>query len=341
VFVPHPSKLRRLTLAAALALVALLAMAAHASASVDLEKVGDVNGDGRPDYSIVVIAPGTIYDGAWVLFGTAAPQSYQIPPAPGAGFQVKRAGTNPLLHSLTNIGDFDGDGKDDLLLLADKPYVIYGQASSNTVTAGTSPQTTTLVNGITGTSAGDAIGIGDFNGDHRPDLVVLRTRPPLWLWSSRVSAAVVDGGPRVPSIDVRNDVSTGATRVMSINGSVVCHIVCGESINMPRPVGDINGDGKTDLANYVTTGYVILGRASNATITVGHPDAASILLNITPYLLYGNPIGDVTGDGIDDLAYWDYSGTTPALRAIPGVHTAGGITLSTANSVPVPAVPGS
>lgn len=289
--------------------------------------VGDVNGDGRGDLAIWRPGagagnPASAGTGAlWVVYGTAEPRNQTVPPAPAEGFQIKGAGAVPITGA-KRLGDFDGDGLSDLIVFADRIYVVYGAAGSGTVTLGSGDRSTAIANGIASVTPAQAVAAGDFNGDGKADVLANRSRPPRLMWSQQTGAAVLFGGPRVASYDTR----LPSSRVATINGGVSCTWwgVCGESIVLPTPAGDVNGDGFDDLTNQLNgVPYLALGRTGAPVLAAGQPDAQSLRLTLRPgYVLGSTPVGDVTGDGIAEIPVvkqQDVAG--PNLVLVPGRRT--------------------
>jgi len=244
-------------------------------------------------------SPGAVY----IVYGARTqPVNLTLPVPAGRGFEVKAApGTS--IKTAMRAGDFDRDGFRDLLVLSDHVYIVFGAASSGTVTLGADARSMAIVNGVA-TSPTDALPVGDFNGDGFDDVISIRTKPPKFGWYTQEGAAVLFGGPRVSSYDVRFP----SARVATINGAVSCvWYSCGEGIALPLPIGDVNGDAFADLMNQTTSAYVILGRPGAPELRSGSPDAQTIRFANKPPWLAAVGTGDVTGDGIADLPFTDYS----------------------------------
>ena len=236
----------------------------------------------------------------------------------GASGSPFDAGSSPF--SVT-IGDFNGDGKQDL-------------AFANSVTAGL--VTVMLGNGSGGFSpaagspfaAGTAprsIAVGDFNGDGFQDLVIPNinsgnatillgngsggftqaTGSPIAAGSTPNSVAVADvNGDGKADLIFSNGIVSGTVTVMLGNGSGGFAAASGSPFpagNSPEKVvtGDFNGDGSTDLAvaNY---------GGNNLTILLGNGIGGFVAAAGSPVATGTNPrtiaVGDFNGDGIADLA---------------------------------------
>ncbi len=154
-----------------------------------VSRAGDVNGDGRDDFLVALttadpsgrIDAGRIY----VVFGTDSPAAIDLAQvaAGNGGFVINGATTKDQAgKAVAAIGDFNGDGKADIVVTAPPAaakigtaYVIYGK------TTGTPVELSTIAAGIGGFSivGNDAVsnfnrvaGIGDFNGDGFPDIAL-------------------------------------------------------------------------------------------------------------------------------------------------------------------------
>lgn len=209
-------------------------------------------------------------------------------------------------------GDFDGDGRDDILVSADRsggPNVrIFSVQGSNPV----------LVSSFWGIDdisfrGGTRISAGDINGDGFDDLVV---------------AAGFTGGPRVAIYDGRTVLSGSPTRLVNDffayeptlnNGSYVA-------------VGDFDGDGFADVAfGAGPNGGPRVKVASGKTLTEQGGQAAIGAPMVDFFVGDTNSRGgvrltasDVDGDGVDDLVAAAGQNTTSQVWAYTGKSIAGG-----------------
>ncbi len=178
-----------------------------------------------------------------------------------------------------SVGDFNGDGKTDLVV---------ANSESNTVsvllrnTANTDFDT--KVDVTTGSSPG-SVSVGDFNCDGKTDLAVANN------WSG------------TGSVLYRNAANTGFDpKVDFAPGS--------DSGSSSVSIGDFNGDGKTDLAvanRDSNTVSVLLRNAANT----GFDPKVDVATGSLPISV---SVGDFNGDGKTDLAVANgYSNTVSVL----------------------------
>jgi hypothetical protein len=124
-----------------------------------------------------------------------------------------------------------------------------------------------------------AMAVADFNGDGKPDMVVITVYPQA---SANVFLGNGDGTFQQPL----------TINLPAMNGSETASVA----------VGDLNGDGKADLAigtstEFSSTVSILLG---NGYGTFGAP--VSYPLAPMTYTLYNIAIADFNGDGIPDIA---------------------------------------
>ena len=255
--------------------------------------MGDINGDGKPDLAVANFNSNT----ASILLNTTATGD----PTPTFATKVDfPTGNSPRSVSM---GDINGDGKPDLAVANFNSNDV-SILVNTTATGAPTPTFATQVPFPTGNSP-RSVSMGDINGDGKPDLAVANynsNTASILLNTTATGAPTPTFAPQVPF-------PTG---------------------NKPRSVsmGDINGDGKPDLAT---------ANSVNAT--------ASILLNTTPtgaptptfatkvdFPPAGNPasvsIGDINLDGKPDLATANAFTNTASIL----LHTTPKVTAVTANT---------
>ena len=184
-------------------------------------------------------------------------------------FQAKRDYPTGRRPSAVAIGDLNGDGKPDLATAnanADTVSVLLGRGDGGFEAE---------LEYRTG-SEPSSVAIGDLNGDGKPDLAITNSRYRVDTLSVLVNRG--DG-----TFQLRVDYPTGL-RPASI------------------AIGDLNGDGKADLATANSGTYtvsVLLNRG-DGTFDADHEYPAGS----TPWSI---ALGDLNGDGTSDLATANYS----------------------------------
>jgi len=179
---------------------------------------GDFDGDGHSDILWREAVTGEV--NAWLMNGTAIQSSGAIAYVPDANWGIE--GT----------GDFDGDGRSDILWYNNNTGEVHMYFMNGTAIAGSGP-----VSVVPSSSGWSIVGIGDFDGDAKSDI----------LWYN-------DHGP-----------STGDLFLYRMDGTTIQGIGSGFIGNVPTSlgwsvsdVGDYNGDGKSDILwrNSLTDGVV-------------------------------------------------------------------------------------
>jgi len=176
------------------------------------------------------------------------------------------------IPEVKGMGDVNGDGFDDILALGAPTMIFYGGDPMDTI-----PDLEFYP------YRGAGGGVGDINGDGYADFVLRDPiSPPDTTW-----ARVYFGGA---DVDTVWDVLLRGVISPSVGADYLSH-------------GDINGDGISDI---ICSGGILL------TLYLGSP-----WFNGTPdwwfsefYMLYGyalNTVGDVNGDGCDEILVGEYT----------------------------------
>lgn len=277
-------------------------------------RIGDVTGDGREDLLVVSAGAYQVIDSA-----NGLPISFLARPAGGQ-----------MNFTYTPIGDYDGDGKDDLAYWA--PLSPSNPLNSATVVSGADGSTLLTLPGPLAVGNQDGFGMnrgGDFDGDGRCDLFVVVNGEAKVL-SARTGAVLAQWVPTPPPTntylgieaigDENGDGRDDALLVYSDPALVSRRaIVRAPGVLVPhflyRDCGDVTGDGKVDFfgANTIVAG---------GTLTTAWTAPLSLSNGC-----FG--LGDVDGDGYGDFAigYWTpifqrfdiWSGAT--LTTMPGGTT--------------------
>ena len=224
--------------------------------------IGDLDGDGKADLAVTNRGSNTIS----VLRNTGTPGTI--------GYAAKidfATGSEP---TSVSIGDLDGDGKADLAVTN------WGSTISvlrNTGTLGAISYAA-KVDYATGTSP-RSVAIGDLDGDGRADMAVANS-----INSNTVSVFRNTGTPGAISYAAKVDYATG-TSPWSV------------------AIGDLDGDGKADLAvaNNNINGTLSVFRNTGTPGTISYAAKIDFVTGGYSYPI-SVAIGDLDGDGKADLA---------------------------------------
>jgi len=273
-----------------------------------------------------------------------------------SGQQITNTGIDEMAgRQVENIGDFNGDGRTDLLIsLKGQAYVVYGSDTiqgelnldnlgsagvkiSNVWSPSNSNEYSTYDYYKTSENWG-VVSAGDVNGDGKTDLLVMTGS------GSYPAYKVIYGTDSTAAIDAATAAGTVLTRATTDNGA---YSVATE-VKTVSSVGDVNGDGYADFmisdpytassfngasdARWSGSGYLVFGGANlganiNATTM---SDATGIRIQGARFDNLGytvTGVGDVNGDGIGDFlvgAPENYSISSTAYGTVNNADTSGG-----------------
>ena len=300
-----------------------------------VSNAGDVNGDGFDD--VIVGAPFTDSNGyasgsSYVVFGKATGFSavMDLSILDGKnGFRLNGSEGDRSGLSVSNAGDVNGDGFDDVIVGArvgdsnryasGSSYVVFGKASG--FSAAMNLSSLDGINGfrLDGETAYDYAGYlistaGDVNGDGFDDVIV-------GAWGAD------SNGDSSGSSYVVFGKASGFSAVMNLssldgnNGFRLDGIAQRNAGFSVSTAGDVNGDGFDDLivstfgtsfgSNQPDSSYVVFGKASgfNAKMDLSNLNGnEGFRLNGERYASSGwsvSTAGDMNGDGFDDLIVGD------------------------------------
>ena len=225
---------------------------------------GDFNGDGRLDIAGRNAANGQI------LVALAAANQFVT----GAAWTTFSTVTS---FSDVLVGDFNGDGKDDIVGRSAQGQLLVatsvGNKFNNLVFETLPANLRTLSN----------VRVGDFNGDGRDDLVGI----------------VATTGQVVVSI------SNGNSFTSSVWGTVPIGAATSDVI-----VGDFNGDGRDDLYTRQGVGSQVVLRSTGSSFD------SALFGTLPPGVPYiGFRKGDFNGDGLDDIVGFTATGASTIFKS--------------------------
>jgi gliding motility-associated-like protein len=257
--------------------------------------ISDIDGDGKADLIVTNNGSNTVSVYRNIsTSGSLSAGSF----APGIDFST---GTNP---SCVTTGDIDGDGKQDIIVTnwgSSTISIFRNTSTSGSITNGSFAAKVDFATG----SDPDDIAVGDIDGDGRPDIAVINIiSGTVSIFRNTSSPGSITSG----SLAARIDFATGS----SPTGVAI---------------GDIDGDGKQDIAisNYGSNSVSIFRNIS----TSGSISAGSFAPKVD-FTTGTNPkgviINDIDGDGKPDLTVLNYSDMTLSVfrnTSISGSITSG------------------
>jgi hypothetical protein len=185
--------------------------------------VGDFNKDGQKDIAALTSANNL------AVFLNNGPESF----AAASNYALPGA---PLAIA---VGDLNGDGRDDIVATTRSNVCVFISQSD-----GTFPNWTNFSLSISNGESFGSMALGDFNGDHKLDIVL-----------------GVEGGNRVLVLLNNGDGTFGPPSSFSTGST-------GSLIPLQTTVGDVNNDGKLDIVCASGGASVLLGNG-NGTFAAG------------------------------------------------------------------------
>jgi VCBS repeat-containing protein len=276
---------------------------------------GDVNGDGRDDF---IVADS---NSSYVIFGSSNLSTVDLNSikAGVGGFSIQNAN-----FAFVSAGDFNGDGRDDILIGdrfndisasdAGAVYILFGSSTPATnvdiAAAVTSGQAIRILGENSNDYAGFSLSsVGDFNHDGYDDIIIGAYNNDAG-GTDAGAAYVIYGSATASSTIYLSDIADG-NHGFKIIGQAANNFA-GFSVSS---AGDINGDGFDDMVigasrNASSSGaaYVIYGTDSHLTTVDLDSVAAGVggfkinaqaSGNLTGYDV--SSAGDINGDGFDDI----------------------------------------
>jgi len=226
---------------------------------------GDFNGDGRLDIAGRNSANGQVL--------VALASGNQFVTSATAWTTLPFASTMRDLF----VGDFNGDGKDDIVGRNAQGQLLVAQSTGTKFTNVVYETLPTDLRALTN------VKVGDFNGDGRDDLVGFNTA------TGQVIASI----------------SNGSTFTSSVWGAVPTNVAITE-VN----VGDFNGDGRDDVFFRQGTLDLVVLRSTG---TAFSKSVFGQLKVGVPYI--GFRMGDFNGDGLEDIVGFTGTGAMTLFRS--------------------------
>ncbi|HTI92783.1 MAG TPA: FG-GAP-like repeat-containing protein [Puia sp.] len=249
---------------------------------------GDVDGDGKPDMITTNNGGITLYRNKGLPDTLVYETGIDYPTAGDPGYIVVR--------------DLDGDGKQDIVVanhLANTLSVFLNTSVAGTISL--APKVD-----LPGAYNANGAGIGDIDGDGRPDIVALNE-------ASAIFTVYL------------NNSTVGHLSFSQQNGG------SGDGVFAELALGDLDGDGMPDLAiTDKVYNNVNLYRNTSSYGTVSFAQMASIPLPGSPQSIV---MGDINGDGLQDLVTANTGSSV--VSVIRNLSTPGALVMAPRKDVPI------
>lgn len=225
---------------------------------------GDLNGDGKPDF---VLSEGGDGNRIFVFRNTST--------GPGNfGFSTQAIALPGRKTKRIAIADLDRDGKPELVITDQGSKVVSILQNTSTL-ANITFNATPISFDVTGAASTDGLAVKDLNGDNLPEIVVSQ-------FLTAASNVFIIENKSTPG-----NISLGPINTLLLGGTVV---------NIR--VGDLDGNGKADIAVTQLLSSGISVYLNNSTSTISFTGPISIPTEERPW---GIDFGDLDGDGLADI----------------------------------------
>lgn len=286
---------------------------------------GDINGDGLADLVVGTYNTNGDYGKTYVVFGKTDGGAIEISDiandANSSGFYINGAHDEDYAGKSVSIaGDVNGDGLADIIIGANNTpdygggYLVFGKSD------GSSVELSDVASGdggffIDSFSTSSSLGLnvsdaGDINGDGLADLLISSQSAN----NGKGATYVVFGQTDTSAVEISNVHNEIGSAGFAIHG-VDNMDASGHSISS---AGDVNGDGLDDViigaigadpnGNRSGASYVVFGKSDNTSVQLSDIEAGSasgfVINGATDSDRSGSSVGsvgDVNGDGLDDL----------------------------------------
>ena len=268
---------------------------------------GDIDGDGKPD----LVSVNYIGKSFSVYKNSSTTTSIS--------FQNRIDFPTELLPYSIAMGDVDGDGLPDIVIGTNNggndSVLIY----RNTSAAGT---ITFTLEAMYWSSVTYSILIGEVDGDGKPDIIASNSSGVYVYHNTSTSESVsfsngiyFASGQSPQNLAIMDVNGNGKPDVISCNGSgtvsILDNLSTAGSINFAAPVpysvgnslvsvaaGDLDGDGKPDIAVVSNSGYVYVLKNTGNGSAISFANPISLYTGYTPW---GLELADINGDGKKDI----------------------------------------